>query len=100
MKSERANFRKALLFIFLFATLIFVSAGCAGGITAFDEAWNPEAPLARGGGGGGTTAPEEDWNKTFGGTYWQTLSCRPLTGVTFLREVRSLTVLVGLISGW
>jgi hypothetical protein len=69
MKSEKKEkLEKALLFAVLFAMLAFVSVGCASGVTALGEAWNPEAPLARGGGGGGSAAPEEEWNMTFGGT--------------------------------
>jgi len=45
MKSERRKFGMILAFDVLFAMLAFVSAGCAGGIP-----------------------PEEEWNKTFGGT--------------------------------
>jgi hypothetical protein len=65
---KREKLEKALLFAVLFAMLAFVSVGCASGVTALGEAWNPEAPLARGGGGGGSAAPEEEWNMTFGGT--------------------------------
>ena len=45
MKSDRRGKRKALLFVVIFATLAFITVGCASG----------------------TTPPEEAWNKTFGG---------------------------------
>ncbi len=32
--------------------------------------WNPEVSLAGSGDGGGTAPPEEEWNRTFGGTDW------------------------------
>ena len=43
-KKKKDEKRKALIFAVLFATLTFVSVGCARG----------------------TTQPEEEWNKTFG----------------------------------
>ena len=47
MKSDRRGKRKALLFVVIFATLAFITVGCASG----------------------TTPPEEAWNKTFGGAH-------------------------------
>jgi hypothetical protein len=46
MKSERRKFGIVLIFAILFTLLAFVSVGCVGG----------------------ATPPEEEWNKTFGGS--------------------------------
>jgi hypothetical protein len=68
MKSDRRKFGMVLIFAVLFTAVM--SVWCLNGITALEVAWNPKVPLAGSGGGGGTASPEEEWNRTFGGTDW------------------------------